>query len=118
MSKQECDLLARFDEYFNELEGYGLRSERFYDDMKYAKTAHCKNRDELLKYWLRAAYLMGARQMATETLDVLGDWGTAMAGVREPLCNPTEKFDEVAAELELFYRDTFTEIEEVLNEAD
>lgn len=117
MSRKEYDLLKSFDEYFHELEGYGLRSERFYDDMRYAETAHCKNRDQLLKTWLRAAYLRGARQMAEDTDYILGTWGTAMAGIDWPKRNPTEAYDNTAENLREFYEDIFQETEDKLNEA-
>lgn len=48
--------MTEFDEWFDELEGYSFRSERFYDDFEYA--AKTKNYD-LMKQWLRAAYEMG-----------------------------------------------------------
>lgn len=46
----------KFDEWFDELEGYSFRSERFYDDFDYA--AKTRNYDLIIE-WLRAAYQMG-----------------------------------------------------------
>lgn len=46
----------KFEEWFDELEGYSFRSERFYDDFDYA--AKTRNYD-LIKEWLRAAYEVG-----------------------------------------------------------
>ena len=48
-----------FDDWFNELEGYSFRSERFYDDFDFA--AKTKNYN-LMSEWLRSAYEMGYNQ--------------------------------------------------------
>lgn len=48
--------MTEFDDWFDELEGYSYRSERFYDDFDFA--AKTKNYD-LMKQWLRTAYQMG-----------------------------------------------------------
>ena len=48
--------MTEFDEWFDELEGYSYRSERFYDDFDYA--ANTKNYN-LMKEWLIAAYKVG-----------------------------------------------------------
>lgn len=45
-----------FDRWFFQREGYGLRAERFYDDVK-----HCDA--TLMKEWLIAAYLVGRAEM-------------------------------------------------------
>jgi len=48
--------MTEFDEWFDELEGYSFRSERFYDDFDYAAKT---NNYDLIIEWLRAAYQMG-----------------------------------------------------------
>lgn len=48
------DLDQKFEEYFHELEGFGLRSERFYDDVRTADP-------EIMTRWLRAAFEQGAK---------------------------------------------------------
>lgn len=52
---------------------------------------------------LLAAYWAGARHMAQDTLDTLGDYGTAVSGVETPLRNPTECFDAAHANLMVYY---------------
>lgn len=47
------ELDQKFEEYFHQLEGFGLRSERFYDDVKAADP-------EMMTRWLRAAFTAGA----------------------------------------------------------
>lgn len=46
----------QFDDWFYEMEGYGFRSERFYDDFDYA--AETKDYKKIVK-WLQTAYEMG-----------------------------------------------------------
>lgn len=46
----------RFNEWFEELEGYSFRCERFYDDFDHA--AATKDYKEIVK-WLLEAYKMG-----------------------------------------------------------
>jgi len=48
--------MTEFDNWFDEMEGYSFRSERFYDDFDYA--AKTKNYEMIVK-WLRSAYEMG-----------------------------------------------------------
>lgn len=50
------DLEKSFNEWFNEVEAFGLRSERFYDE--------CDPPNELFEKWLKAAYEQGAKAMA------------------------------------------------------
>jgi hypothetical protein len=45
-----------FEQYFNELEGYTLRAERFYDDVE---VPDVKLRAKLMRKWLEAAFDMG-----------------------------------------------------------
>jgi hypothetical protein len=46
----------QFDEWFEEMEGYSFRYERFWDDFDYAKGS--KNNQSMVK-WLRTAFEMG-----------------------------------------------------------
>ena len=94
------DLQQQFKKYFNELEGYGLRSERFYEEYYQGRGQD----PEQMISWLRAAFLEGARIMAQDTLDTLGDYGTAVAGVDEPTYTATEMFDGARKNLEQYYR--------------
>lgn len=43
-----------FEQWFNELEGYATRAERFYEDLNF-------DDPQLVKDWLRAAYNQGVR---------------------------------------------------------
>ena len=49
----QIELNQQFDEYFHQLEGFCLRSERFYEDVKTADP-------DMMTRWLRAAFMQGA----------------------------------------------------------
>ena len=53
------ELKELFDDWFYEMEGYGFRSERFYDDFDYAKES--KDNRSMVK-WLRSAFQVGYEQ--------------------------------------------------------
>lgn len=84
------DLKEKFKEYFNEVEGFSLRSERFFEDLRAADNEALAER---MTAWLEAAFMQGAKAMAQDTLDTLLDYGTATAGLQEPKRNPTECYD-------------------------
>lgn len=92
-----------FDEYFNEVENYGLRSERFFEDVQYA---FVKGDSKVIVEWMKASFEMGARAMAQDTLDTLRDYATAVAGctIEEPM-QPEHAFDSAADNLSVYYSD-------------
>lgn len=96
------DLKEKFKEYFNEVEAFSLRSERFYADLR----MWCMTDDphpEHMAEWLEAAFIAGCRAMAQDTIDTLGDYATTLAGVDEPKYNITEAFDKTADSLMVYY---------------
>lgn len=60
------DVESAFNQYFNEVESYGLRSERFFEDVKYA---FVKDNPKALIEWMKASFVMGARAAAKEAVD-------------------------------------------------
>ena len=56
MNAQKCKIEKHFDAWFEEMEGYSFRYERFWDDFDYAKES--KN-NQLMVKWLRTAFEMG-----------------------------------------------------------
>jgi len=56
INAQKRKIEKQFDEWFEELEGYSLRYERFWDDFDYAKES--KN-NQLMVKWLRTAFQVG-----------------------------------------------------------
>lgn len=57
--------MKNFDDWFHEIEGYCLRSERFYESMSVFQSKEGLASSMLL--WLRAAYEMGREHMKEET---------------------------------------------------
>jgi hypothetical protein len=56
MNAQKLQIEKEFDEWFEELEGYSFRYERFWDDFDYAKES--KDNKSMVK-WLRTSFEMG-----------------------------------------------------------
>ena len=103
------DLKEKFQQYFNEPEGFGLRSERFYDSME-----AFSNKPALaasMKLWLEAAFIQGARIMAQDTVDTLRDYATAVAGINEVRYTSEQAFDASADNLMTYYTKILQDIE-------
>lgn len=62
-NNRRIEIKKQFDEWFEELEGYSLRYERFWDDFDYAKES--KN-NQLMVKWLRTAFEMGYNTCETK----------------------------------------------------
>lgn len=105
-----CDLDEKFDEYFHELEGFSLRCERFFSDID-ADLPPAK-KAERLRQWLRAAFIEGARVMAQDTLDTLGDYGTAVAGIDEVVYNRSQAYDAAQESLHVYFTQVLSKAEE------
>jgi len=56
MNAQKRKIKKQFDAWFEEMEGYSFRYERFWDDFDYAKGS--KDTQSMVK-WLRTAFEMG-----------------------------------------------------------
>lgn len=54
----------KFSKWFNQIESFGLKSERFYDDLDDVKTG--KISSNILINWLEAAFEAGAEAKAKE----------------------------------------------------
>lgn len=52
---------------------------------------------------LKAAFEAGVKWAVQETLDTLGDYGTACAGLGSEQITPEEIYDRVAANLRVYY---------------
>jgi hypothetical protein len=93
------DLKKEFRKYFNELEGFGIRSERFYDERE-------------------AAYIAGARAMAQDTLDTLGDYACACAGLEPRLIKPETIYDTAESDLMVYYTKILDNYDKILDKID
>lgn len=94
---QQIDLDAKFNEWFQENEGFALRSERFYDSLTQFKTTDALASSLVL--WLKAAYMHGVVTAAQDSSDTLLDYATALAGCPPEQKTPTESYDESARNL-------------------
>lgn len=95
-TRRATNLKDKFQDYLNEIEGFSLRSERFAEDVEVGDRVQ-------LQKWLEAAFMQGARVLAQDTLETLQDYGTAVAGLNEPVSTPTRSYDAVAENLTAYY---------------
>ena len=91
---KNIDLKEKFQQYFHEQEGFGLRSERFYEDLDSLRD---------LTKWLEAAFIQGAQVMAHDTIDTLRDYATSVAGINEVCYTSEQAFDASADNLMIYY---------------
>jgi hypothetical protein len=56
MNAKQLEIDKQFDDWFEEMEGYSFRYERFWDDFDYAKES--KDNRSMVQ-WLRTAFEMG-----------------------------------------------------------
>lgn len=59
----------KFEDWFNEVENFGLRSERFFDDLSFSMVP--AERDRVMVQWLRAAFAAGRREQ--DQIDTISD---------------------------------------------
>ena len=102
------DLKKKFEEYFNEQEGFGLRSERFYTDIE---SQRLREDAVLMTKWLEAAFIQGARAMAQDTVDTLRDYSTACAGIEYPHFTQSKAFGHAADNLMTYYTPLLQDVE-------
>lgn len=103
---QPINLDETFLAYFNEQEGFSLRSERYCDaltNIVHNPTMTSTRRMEIMTEWMRAAYRQGARDMAQDTLDTLGDYACFLAGLEPELIKPEEVYDRAQTNLKIYY---------------
>tara|TARA_R110000868_G_scaffold67757_1_gene200817 strand:+ start:540 stop:884 length:345 start_codon:yes stop_codon:yes gene_type:complete len=103
---KNIELKEKFLEYFNEQEGFSLRSDRLYDDLSFMVfNPGCTSakRMEIITKWMEAAYRQGARDMAQDTVNTLGDYATALAGIPEVVYTREEAYDAAKDNLMVYY---------------
>jgi hypothetical protein len=98
---QTIDLDKRFDDWFNEQEAFGLRSERFFDSLDQFKSKEGLQANLII--WLKAAYLHGVRVAAQDSVETLYDYATACAGLEPKLSTPEEDYDHSAEALNTYW---------------
>ncbi len=97
--RTNLNLKAEFRKYFNEIEGFGIRSERFYEERE-------------------AAFIAGARAMAQDTLDTLGDYACACAGLEPELIKPETVYDHAKYSLQVYYTKILDNYDKIVDKID
>jgi hypothetical protein len=97
------DFEQKFNEWFNEQEGFGLRSERFYTSINHFRGNEAQA--EYLVRWLQAAYKQGAIDAAAESVNTLLQCSTACARLEAELITPAEKYEHAAFSLISYFKD-------------
>lgn len=92
------NLEDEFNSWFNEIEMYCLRSERFYEELP-SMTSH-----QMLE-WLKAAYIHGIRTAAQDSVDTLRDYSTSLADIDAYTYNPDEAYAACAVSLDVYWKD-------------
>ena len=100
---KQIDIDAKLQEWFQEQEGYSLRSERFYDSLdQFTNKAALASS---LVRWLEAAYFHGIKTAAHESSDTLLDYATTLAGCHPESKTPTAAYDEAAKSLIEYWKE-------------
>lgn len=92
------DVKAKFNEYLHQTEGFSSRLERLYDEFESGQI-----RERRMIEWLLAAYQQGAHDMAQDTVDTLGDYATAVAGIEQVVYTREAAFDAAKDNLMVYY---------------
>lgn len=103
------NLEDEFNSWFNEIESFGLRSEKFYQELNCYCTR--ENQVELMLSWLKAAYLHGIKTAAKDSVDTLRDYSTSLAGIGGFTYNPDEAYSACAVSLDCYWQDVFKDKE-------
>jgi hypothetical protein len=106
--RTDLNLKAEFREYIDELEGFTLRSERFYAEFESGFM-----REKRILEWMEAAYIAGAREMAMDTLDTLSDYACACAGLEPRLIKPETVYDQAESDLRIYYDKILDKIDKI-----
>lgn len=100
---QITDFTDRFTDWFYQLESFSYKCERFYDDLTTCRrTEDAGYAERLMKKWLEAAYIAGAKAGLQDASETLADYGTAMCGIDEKVFSRTEAFDAASHSLESY----------------
>jgi len=93
-----------FDTYLGELEGHSTRACRLYAEVEAGIMT-----EQRIVEWMRAAYQQGARDIAQDTVDTLGDYACAMAGFPEVVYTHEAAFDVAKDSLMTYYTQVLDE---------
>lgn len=93
--KQEFNLDREFIKWF---------FEQPYPDVGSNRAAvHLVNEKGQRDYWMRQAFMAGARAMSQETTDILADYACAVEGLEPEMVEPCEVYDRARENLFVYY---------------
>lgn len=87
-----------FNSWFNAVEVFSLRSERFYEELP-SMTSH-----QMLA-WLKAAYLHGVKTAAEDSVKTLAEYSASLEGCNDVQYYPSQSFDVAADNLSAYWDD-------------
>ena len=99
---KKFDLREEFLKYMNEVKDFESKSEALHE---YSEAGIMK--EKRILEWLEEAYIAGAKSMAQDTLDTLGDYACALAGCEKELIGPEEVYDKAHISLMVYYAQIF-----------
>lgn len=91
-----------FGKYLHEQEGFATRLERLYEEAPGMSVGR-------IIEWMHVAYQQGARDMAQDTVDTLGDYATALAGIPEVVHTREAAYDSARDSLMVYYTQVLDE---------
>ena len=103
------NLEDEFNSWFNAVEVFGLRSERFFQEINYYRTREAQA--ELMITWLKAAYLHGIKTAARDSVDTLRDYSTSLEGCVDYEYYPSQAYDAAAESLDVYWQDVLKDKE-------
>jgi len=93
--KQEFNLDREFIKWF---------FEQPYPDVGSNRAAvHLVNEKGQRDYWMRQAFMAGARAMSQETTDILADYACAVEGLEPEMVEPCEVYDRARENLFVYH---------------
>lgn len=101
MSKPSFNLDREFIRWFFE-EKYPEMGSNRCQVYSYGNPQNSGNRD----YWMRQAFMAGARSVAQNSTNVLADWACAVEGLEPEMLEPCEVYDRARESLFVYYTKT------------
>lgn len=105
---KKFDLREEFLKYMNEVKDFESKSEVLHE---YSEAGIMQ--EKRILEWLEESYIAGARSMAQDTLDILGDYACACAGLEPRLIKPETVYDIVESDLQFYYDKILDNIDKI-----
>ena len=110
---KNLNLREEFLKYMNEVKDFESKSEALHE---YSEAGIMQ--EKRILEWLEEAYIAGARSMAQDTLDTLGDYACALAGCEKELIGPEEVYDKAHISLMVYYTKVLDNYDKITDKID